>query len=161
MRQELCVNCQSINVVRFKLCWACGTPPYRGPPVHRNTPARPVRIDRAKLRASRDDVLAGSAVRPGRQRNCTRADEIDAVIRASSSGLRASSSGLRDWDSGTDEDVFAWCCFLYAHVKRTTWVHDVSCPNVGSNAAANSPAIANCVKWYAADSLDKGVKCLS
>ena len=149
MRQELCAKCCSPNVGQFNFCWHCGTPPCRGSPVPRDSRAQPVQIDRAKLRARRDDVLAGIAVRPGQQRKCKIADDFDAFIRAYSEGLRG-------WESATDEDVFDWFCFLDSHGKGTTWVHDVSCPNVGSKTAVNCPATVKCAKRYAAESLDKG-----
>ena len=149
MRQELCTKCYSSNVLQFNFCWHCGTPPYRGPPVPRDPRVPPVQIDLAKLRARRDAVLAGMAEQPGQQRKCKVADDLDAF-------LRAYSAGLRGWESWTDHDVFAWCCYLDSHGKGTTWVHDVSCSNVGSNTADDCPAATNCAQRYAPNSLDKG-----
>ena len=105
MRQGLCTKCYSSNVLQFNFCWHCGTPPYCGPPVPRDPRVPPVQIDLAKLRARRDAVLAGMAEQPAQQRKCKVAGDFDAF-------LRAYSAGLRGWESGTDHDVFAWCCYL-------------------------------------------------
>ena len=58
--------------------------------------------------------------------------------------------------AATDNDVFDWACFLDSQGKGTTWVHDASCPGVGSTGREARAPTSGCAKQYAAGSIGTG-----
>ena len=87
--------------------------------------------------------------RPGQQRKTKKADELIAF-------LLAYSGGRRRWQTATDNDVFYWACFLDSQGKATTWVHDASCPGVGSTRGESCAPTSRCAEQYEARSIDEG-----
>ena len=144
-----CATLRSENRDTFNVFSQCGEQPYRGPPVPRDPHAPPVEIDTEKLQARRTSLLAKLDGQPGQQRKSKIADDFDAF-------LLAYLDGYREWETATDSDVFDWCCYLESQGRGTTWVHDASCPEVGSMGKEACAPTSGCAKQYAAGSISRG-----
>lgn len=150
VRFVLCPSCQTENVGQYNYCWSCGDQPSRGRPVPRDPRAAPVSIDFGKLRARGDHVLSTMSSRRAQQRKCTVADEFDAFV-LSASGQR------RGRRQASDQDVFDYLCFLDTQGGGTKWVHERTCPGVGTRNDTQCLPGSECAKHYAAASMQKGI----
>lgn len=83
--------------------------------------------------------------RAGQVRKVRVAEELDAFVYELSGGRRG-------WIEATPDDVIDWFCFLDSQGKGTKWVHERSCPHVGSSATGQCPPGFTCAKRYAAES---------
>lgn len=111
-------------------------------------PGATVVIDKTRLAARKETVLASLSSKASQQRKCAVADKFDAF-------LRAHTDGMRGWESATDVDVQDWLCWLDSHGNGTKVVHAVDCPEIGSTSMATCSKESTCAKRYAAQTLDK------